>query len=317
VGFNLGDLWDDDNQLGYQYTRSTARDGLEAHSGSYTLPLPWRDTITVFGSWARAEATTEDLFDLTGTSWQAGIRYTRPLPSSPEFTESLVVGADYKWSNNDLGFGGTQVFASPASIVQGVVGYLGTLADAQGSTSGSITAFLSPGGIGGLNSDRDFEVQRPGSTASYEYVQASLGRTQRLPDDFTVVLTGLAQLSSARLLASEQFGLGGEGSVRGYDERIVEGDDGVSAQLELRTPARHLLGGLADQTQALVFIDAGRVFQKDPQPGEMDTSLASFGPGLRLRLGNYGTVKADYGWDLVRLAGTRSGRVHISAILSF
>jgi hemolysin activation/secretion protein len=201
--------------------------------------------------------------------------------------------------------------------VQGVVGYLGTLADAQGSTSGSITAFLSPGGIGGLNSDRDFEVQRPGSTASYEYVQASLGRTQRLPDDFTVVLTGLAQLSSARLLASEQFGLGGEGSVRGYDERIVEGDDGVSAQLELRTPARHLLGGLADQTQALVFIDAGRVFQKDPQPGEMDTSLASFGPGLRLRLGNYGTVKADYGWDLVRLAGTRSGRVHISAILSF
>ncbi len=317
AGFNLGDLCDADNEFNYQYTRSTDWNELEAHSASYTLPLPNRDTVSLIASWARADSVTQNIFDLTGINWQVGGRYTVILPAKPGFNESLVLGVDYKWSNNNLGFGGTQIFSSPASLVQGLASYTASRADAHGAFNGSLTGYLSPGGIGGQNHDHDFVVQRAGARADYGYVVASLERLQKLTRGYTLSLTGLGQWSSARLLSSEQFGLGGESSIRGYDERIVNGDDGIAAQLELRTPTQHLVPFLHDSTQELVFVDAGRDWQRDPQQGEVNSTLASAGPGLRLQLGNYGTIKADYGWQLDRLAGTRTGRVHLSAVLSF
>jgi hemolysin activation/secretion protein len=160
-------------------------------------------------------------------------------------------------------------------------------------------------------------VQRAGATANYAYIRASFSRLQRAFGDFTVALSALGQWSSARLLPIEQFGLGGEDSVRGYDDRVVNGDDGISAQLELRTPSRHLLDGIPDQTQALIFVDAGRDWQHDLQLGGTENTLVSAGPGLRVQIGSHGTIKADYGWQLARLARTSGGRIQLSAVLSF
>ena len=317
AGFNLGNLWGEDNELSYQYTRSTEAGRLEADSASYTLPLPWRHTVSVFGSWARAESGVGSLFSLTGIAWQVGLRYSIPLPVLQGYTHSLAFGADYKWTNNNLGFGGTQVFSSPASIAQGLATYSGVRSDLQGSTRGSVSAYYSPGGLGGSNNDAAFAIQRSGATAQYGYVQASLSRLERLPGDFTAVLSAAGQWSSARLLTTEQFGLGGEDSVRGYDDRILNGDAGISAQLELRTPSHHFLGGFPDQTQALVFVDAGRDWQHEAEPGETENNLVSAGPGVRLQIGSHGTIKADYGWQLQRLAGTQGGRFHVSVVLSF
>jgi hemolysin activation/secretion protein len=317
AGFNLGNLWDADHQLSYQHTRSTGADRLEADSASYTLPLPWRNTLSVFGSWAQAQAFTGGLFGLTGTTWQVGLRYTVPLPVLPGYSHSLAFGADYKWTNNNLSFGGTRVFSSPANIAQALVTYVGVESDARGSTRGSVSAYYSPGGLDGSNDDRNFMVQRAGATANYAYLQASFSRVQRLPGDFTAALSTLGQWSSARLLPTEQIGLGGEDSVRGYDNRVVNGDNGIWAQLELRTPSRHLMGGIPDHTQALVFVDAGRDWQHDLQLGETENTLVSAGGGLRLQIGAHGTIKGDYGWQLARLAGTHQGRIHLSGVLSF
>jgi hemolysin activation/secretion protein len=317
AGFNLGDLWDADHELNYQYTRSTDAERLQADSASYVLPLPWRQTLSMFGSWARAESEADSLFNLVGTSWQVGLRYAIPLPVVAGCTESLTLGADYKWTNNNLGFGGTQVFSSPASIAQAVATYSGVMGDSGGTTRGSVSVFYSPGGLGGSNDAAAFDIQRAGATATYGYVLASVSRLQRLPGGFTAVFSGLGQWSSARLLATEQFGLGGEDSVRGYDDRLFNGDDGISGQLELRTPSRHLLGRVPDQSQALLFLDAGRDWQNDLRPNETEATLLSAGPGLRLQVSSHGTIKADYGWQLERQPGTRPGRVHLSAILSF
>jgi hemolysin activation/secretion protein len=318
AGFNLGNLWGDDHQASYQYTRSTDFDRLQAHSASYSVLLPWHDTINVFGDWSEAKAQSDaGLFDLVGTTWQVGARYTIPLPIMGAYSQSLTAGVDYKWSNNDLAFGGTQVFNSPANIAQGMVSYAGSRTDPNGSSEGSITFFLSPGGIGGFNNDRDFAVQRSGTSAAYHYLQATFARLERLPHDYTLSLTALGQFSTDRLLPSEQFGLGGAGSVRGYDERIVNGDGGISEQLELRSPSLHLLGKVPDRTQFLLFFDAGRDWVRDPIAGERDYTFAAAGPGVRMNIGQHGTIKADYGWQLERLSGTRSGRPAISAIISF
>jgi len=319
AGMNLGDVWGDDQQFSYQYERSTDFSRFQADSASYTIPLPWRNTFEIFGDWAEAKTASDaGLFALDGIDWEIGTRYTIPLHMvGADYTQSINFGTEYKWSNNDLDFGGTQVFTSPTNIFEGVLGYTGALIDAKGSTQGSITGFFSPGGVGGLNHDHDFVVQRAGSTTRYDYFQASLARVQKLPSDYTLVLSALGQVSSARLLPNDEFGLGGADSVRGYDERLVNGDNGVSAQLELRTPSRHLLGGIPDKTQALIFLDAGSDWQHDIQPTEANYSLAGAGPGLRMTISTHGIIKADYGWELHRLPGTRSGRAHISVILSY
>ena len=317
AGFNLGNLWDEDHQVNYQYSRGTESDTLQAHSGSYTVLLPWRNIISLFGDWSEARTQAGSLFALDGVSWQIGLRYTVPLPNLRVYEQSLVIGADYKWSNNNLAFGGVQVFSSPENVAEGSIAYTGSRTDLHGTTQGAVTLFLSPGGVGGLNHDHDFTAQRFGAKADYEYVQASFARIQRLPRQYTLMLTTVGQLSSARLLPSEQFGLGGAASVRGYDERLANGDDGISGQLELRTPSLHLLGKVPDKTQFIAFIDGGRDWQRNPVPGEKDYTFASAGPGLRLNIGKNGTVKADYGFELKRISGTRSGRPHISAILSF
>ena len=317
AGFNLGDLFNEDHQFSYQYTRGTDWDRLQAQSASYNVLLPWRNFLSVFGDWSRAETKPADLFALDGTSWQVGLRYTVPLPATTNFSQSLVLGADYKWSNNNLAFGGTQVFTSPVNIADGMVQYNATEIDEHGSTAAGVALFESPGGIGGDNHDHDFMVQRPGAKADYQYGQITFTRLQKLKSDYTLVLTGIGQIADQRLAPIEQFGLGGSSSVRGYDDRVVNGDDGISAQLELRTPSKHVLSSIPDQTQFLVFLDAGREWIKDPMPGETDTTLVGAGPGVRLQISKYGTVKCDYGWELDRLPGTRSGRVHLSAILSF
>ena len=318
AGFNLGNLWDEDHQLNYQYTRSTESDTLQAHSGSYTVLLPWRNIISVYGDWSQATTVTGGgLFALDGVSWQVGLRYTVPLPNLRVYEQSLVFGADYKWSNNNLAFGGTQVFNSPENVAEGSVSYTGSRTDLSGTSQGSFTLFMSPGGIGGFNHDSDFSAQRTGAKSDYEYAQVNFTRIQKLPRQYTLILTTVGQYSPDRLLPSEQFGLGGAASVRGYDERLANGDDGISGQLELRTPSLHLLDKIPDKTQFLVFVDAGRDWEHNPIPGEVDYTFASVGPGLRMNIGKHGTIKADYGFQLERVSGTRSGRPHISAILSF
>ena len=319
AGINMGNVFGDDQQFSYQYERSTDFSLFQAQSASYTVPLPWRNSVEVFGDWAQAKTEPDGgLFGLTGTNWDLGLRYLIPLPmGGVSYTQSLNLGADYKWSNNNLDFGGTQVFTSPINVAQGVLGYTGVLIDADGSTQGSVTGFFSPGGIGGLNHDKDFAIQREGAPADYSYYQASLTRVQKLPEGYTLVLTALGQWSSNRMVPDNEFGLGGANSVRGYDDRIVNGDDGISGQLELRTPPHHYLKSIPDSTQFLVFVDAGRDWINNPGAGEANYTLSSAGPGLRMNVGTHGAFKVDYGYQLQRLSGTRHGRLHVSAIVSF
>ena len=50
--------------------------------------------------------------------------------------------------------------------------------------------------------------------------------------------------------------------------------------------------------------------------GDVNTTLASAGPGIRVQLGSHGSLKADYGWELDHLKGTHTGRIHLSAVVS-
>jgi hemolysin activation/secretion protein len=126
------------------------------------------------------------------------------------------------------------------------------------------------------------------------------------------------------LLPSEQLGIGGYATVRGYEERLENGDDGWLISNELRTPAIKL-GSLIesptdlDYLQGLVFFDYGSIHTVDRAPGDTrDGALSSFGAGLRYTLSRDLSVRFDYGYELSSHdISTQNSQVHIGVVASF
>jgi len=186
-----------------------------------------------------------------------------------------------------------------------MAGYNVTLADPLGRTTLGGEVYVSPGGIGGHNSDEAFQSVDPRLQANYVYGVLRLGRMTKLPRDFSLVTQFTGQLASAPLISSEQLAIGGYGTVRGYDERVLFGDQGFVFNLEFRTPpispASHLSAHLpSDELQFLAFWDIGLVNSLEPLPGDPASSyLTSLGFGVRYRIGTNLSVRCDVGFPLV------------------
>lgn len=320
AGFNLGDVFKLGHQFNYQFTTSPDFVKMRAHSASYVVPLPWRHTLTVFGSYAESQPDIP-FFNLEGESWQTGLRYRAPLDSFRGVEHALIAGVDFKRSDNNLAFGGTTVFAQSTDVAQLVLGYEAALADRFGSTSLGLTVALSPGGVGGRNDDADYTASRAGADARYAYARLALERTTLLPADVAWVTRGEAQVASTNLLGSEQLGFGGAASLRGYDEREVNGDGGFVLVNELRGPSFSLFKQAADRLTPLAFVDAGVAVIHDPLPGEERTvELLSAGVGLRYTLASNVIARADYGWQLRDSGLSPTGdnhRAHVSVTVAW
>ncbi len=319
AGFNWGDAFGLGlgQQLNYQYTMSGDGQGLQAHSGSYLIPLPWHHTLEFFGSYADTKGSIPPFFNLDGRSSQVSGRYDVPLPTlhwadNLAYKQTVGAGFDYKYNKNSLLFGGalSTTGSTLYSVDQFVLTYDGTETDAYGQTTISDQLYLSPGDFGGSNNDLAFAAAHTGATSDYVYNYLVLERTTRLPQDFSLVLRGTVQASNGNLAPSEQLGFGGFDSVRGYDEREVNADEGYIFTTEIRSPSISLGDlfhfsthdgslGFNDQLQFLAFWDYGSASNHTLLPGEAkETYLSSVGAGLRYSINSYLSVRYDLGFQL-------------------
>jgi hemolysin activation/secretion protein len=326
MGFNWGNAWGHDHQLNYQFTASPDFEKLTAHSGSYLAPLAWHHKLLLFGSYAETHADIANpLFDLKGVSWQTSLRYIVPLPSFDKYTHETSAGFDFKQSDNNLDFGGTQVFAQTTDIDQLYFDYSSSLADSMGRTSFQGFLVYSPGYLTENNTDFAFNAARASATSEYHYERLEINRLTRLPYDFTWSARGLCQFANGNLLGSEQLGLGGYSTVRGYDEREANGDEGYLFSTEIRTPPVSLLElfsiqKIKDQLQFLGFFDYGQTKNRILLNGEdPHLLLASVGPGLRYLINPYLTIRFDYGWQLydTGLNQRENSRGHLGILVSY
>jgi hemolysin activation/secretion protein len=121
--------------------------------------------------------------------------------------------------------------------------------------------------------------------------------------DTNLLLRGNIQLADRPLVPLEQFGLGGQGTVRGYRQDLLIADNGVSASAELYVP---LFDGDSGKLQVVPFVDLGTTWNND-RDIEGDTStLASLGLGLQYNLGSSFTVRLDYGLPLVNVDSSKN-----------
>lgn len=329
AGFVWGNVFGLDHQFSYQFTASTDllagnpslpgrpdEPRFVSHAFNYTLPLPDADRLTIFGLYARAVPRLAEGFDQLGLTGQASFRYSLRLPR-PEALSSqdLQLGYDFKTTNNNLAFGGTAVNATATEIDQGVAQYSATLADRYGSTTATGLFYASPGGVTGGNNSAVFETARAGAKADYVYGQLALERSTPLPklapipEGSSWWIKGTLQRASAPLLPSEELGLGGVGSVRGYDPYTVLGDDGWLLSNELRAPAFSLVGVVReepwmDRLQPFLFSDIGHATSQVLQAGTPPSAtLASAGLGFHYTVDRFVVMNADYGWQLSRIPG--------------
>jgi len=322
AGFNWGNVFGLDHQLSYRFITSPDlwrnRDRGPGHSGdprftahsvNYLAPLPWGDTLNVFGSFVEQVPNLGPNFDQVGHSVQMGARYQKDLPAIGALAQQIQVGFDYKRSDNNLAFGGTGIFSAATNVEQFLLIYDGTYNDAWGQTAMENQLVWSPGGMSDGNTTARFVASGiNGAKASYIYDNLQVTRLTYLPWELSSVIRLDGQLAGSELLPSEQIGAGGTGSVRGYDPRTVNGSQGVLASIELRSPSygplKALGTGVEDSGQLLAFFDSGFVsYLHDQTNLPRHASLQSVGFGVRYGVGRYLDVSFDYGWQLKAAPG--------------
>jgi hemolysin activation/secretion protein len=325
-GFNWGNAFGLDHQLNYQYSTDVNFDLVKAHSASYLAPLPWRHNLLFYGSYVEGKADFSSIGSTESAkarSWQVSGRYSVPLPNLGKYRHEAAVGFDFKRSNNDLLAGGTNILqTSDTDIAQIAGSYSGLMPDHWGETSFGVELYYSPGGITDNNSDADFSALRTNAPANYFYGRLNIERITRLPYNFSWVLRAWGQLSSDRLLPSEELALGGYNTIRGYDERVVIGDNGWIINNELRSPPMPLgLLGFQDQLQILGFFDYGGLRLIDPIPADglnVNNTLYSTGVGLRYTVSHHVSFRFDYGIPLIhKEINAESSRFHAGVLVSF
>jgi len=345
TGFNWGDLFGTAQQLSYQFTTSNDFRSSLAHVATYEIPLPWRHTLSFLGSYSENSVPGIQPLNSSGKSWQASIRYKIPLSPSGMITHDVTAGFDFKRSNNNLEFGGVSVFDTNIDIFQWSVAYDATEKDRGGTTTLNLAVYCSPGDIDSYNSDAAFQQGRAYSSCCYVYTRAGFERSTNLPWNFSLVNRGSFQWAPANLQSSEQFGVGGGSTVRGYEEGAVNGDSGLVFSTEFRSPPCSLLsrftsfGGetpqkekrktaeengngkqMDDRMQLLCFWDYGTAFVHQPLPGgRCQFNLSGIGAGVRYTLSTRVSLRFDYGWQLIDpgLNSPCTSRAYLEAIVSY
>lgn len=308
VGGAVGNL-PFDGVLSYQFTHA-ASERYSAHALNYSMTLPWHDKIQIFGdyAWERPEITlgtiagTPIKMTEKGHSGQASFRYLHDF--RPFFVGDVLIrqqisgGFDFKTTNNSIEFGGVNVYDGDADVAQFPVSYLLSETDKWGQTTFRNTLTFSPGGLTGGNSKKAMQAIVPGAKSGYVYDTLSLSRLTYLPWGMSWSMDAVGQVSSSNLMYSNQLGLGGLYTTRGYFTSSAYGSQGVTVQNELHSPAWNVFKGW-DTEQVGVFFDYGHVSQVKRIPqGVNGLDLASVGFDAKLKIKDYLDVSFNVGWRL-------------------
>jgi len=117
------------------------------------------------------------------------------------------------------------------------------------------------------------------------------------PDTLFLLQTDV-QLADRTLVPLEQFGLGGQESVRGYRQDLLLTDNGALVSAEVRFPIARI-PKWNTLVQLAPFLDFGSAWSSSGKPNPDPNLLASAGLGLQMQIGDRLSLRLDYGIPLV------------------
>lgn len=297
VGISEANLLGLGDGISVSYTRT---EGSDQFDGRYTLPInPRNGTISLAHGRTESDVVEEpfNVLDIQSESRYYELTYRQPISQTPTEEFALGLTATRQESESILG------------IIDEPLVQLG--ADDEGRTRVSALRFFQEWTRRG---DRQVISVRSQFSLGLDVLNATVnedgipdsrflawrgqGQWVRLlaPDTLALVRADV-QLTPESLLSLEQFGLGGQETIRGYRQDALLTDNGVLLSAEVRLPIVRIpeVRGLL---QIAPFIDVGtgwNVSRPDPDPN----LLVGTGLGLLWRMGDNFTARLDYGIPLV------------------
>jgi hemolysin activation/secretion protein len=278
----------DTASLGYQVAPENVRDA-EISSASYLFHIPdSRLSLLLNYLHSNSNVTALGTTDVVGRGTTAGFRVLIPLNSTGSFSHSFSLGWDYKRYYELDYFKPTQTATrAPVTYYPLSAAYGAHWTQTRSTTDLSLSLEF---GLPAFGSSRTaFEQKAYDAPPGFSIARATVTHEQDLPYGAQLWASVTGQLSDDPLVSSEQLGVGGADSVRGYLEAETLGDYGASVQTELRSPSvAKYLGAKLHSWRFHLFYDAGFVDVNRPLP---DTTtnyrLESAGIGSRINIWGY------------------------------
>lgn len=328
-----GDAWGRGDLLSYQFSSGFAIDEFHSHTLNSVTYFPWKDILTIFGSYAfiKSEHLLQGFQDY-GKALLSSLRYTIPLnPYHQNPRQDVSAGLDYKFFTTDLFFVGTEqqadllqfVSRSATNVLACYLGYTLKYKSPRHELRFTVETFTSPCTFLPHQSVATYDAMRKGAARKFFYVKAAFEERYRLPWDFQVGLTLRGQGATGRLLPADQLAVGGYSTVRGYSERIFLADNALIGNLEIQTKGYPIIKKVASELSFLLFMDYawGKNY---PSPDSLSQETAhailwSVGPGIRLNIPPYLEGRLDFGFKLhaVSFDSTAIGRFHLAITMSY
>ena len=289
-------LFNRDHQFNGAYTTSVERPGAVHQMGlTYRVPLYQLGGV-VGASYTKSNVVGNfGSFSSTGAGQTMGVNYTMYLP--PEGGRRTYV----LFALDDKVFDATRInnIVIPGALDRRsrpvTVGYNARI-DSDKAVWGYNVDLAANTGGGSGNNLLAYQSEDPRiTTVSWKALRGGFNYIAPVRENWLFGFRSTWQYSPDVLIAGEQIGLGGTGSVRGTRiERPLSADSGILGSVELTTP--ELTPGL----RVLGFLDAGVVHNNRPNGTNKPSSdrLYSAGVGLRYGVGSF-IATVDYGRVLV------------------
>ncbi len=254
--------------------------------------------------------------EITGEGTVFGLIYNRPLLTAGTFNHAWSLGLQYKNFDNVSEFGDAELSGADVLSVPLELGYTLTRQTPKSSFFANFALVQEVG-----DDDEEYADDRPEAEAGWSALRFDLSWDRLLGTEYLLHVRFSGQLTDALLISGEQFGVGGVGTLRGFQERSVTGDSGYQLTLELWFPPITSYG-----LRFSAFTDfAHTEFNDGDLPGnegeEFDLSSAGFGlfwawkESLSISL-NYGVIGEGGGLDTT-INEDGDDKFHLSAVYRF
>ncbi len=282
-------------------------DGSNTVNVNYTLPVNAHNGTISFGynqGWNNVIEKPFTVLDIQSNSKAYDFSYRQPLIQKP--TEELAVALSFSRQESQTELGIDNIGGFPLSPG----------ADANGKTKISALRFTQEYT---QRSNKQVFAARSQFSVGVDWFGANVNNhapdsrffswrgqaqwVQQLKPDTLFLLRGDLQAAADSLVPLEQFGLGGQLSVRGYRQDALLTDSGFLLSAEFRLPIVRApkMGGVLQLTP---FIDIGKGWNyngNNPSP----SMLIGTGLGLLWKQGDTFSARLDWGIPLKSVEGER------------
>ena len=272
-------------RVGIQGVVTKNPEELRFFSGFYEMPISSEGTKIYFSGAFSNSQPGENLeaFDVKGDSATITLRATHPFIRSRSENLNAYLGFTHRDST-------TEFLGEVDSKDKLRIANLGFSYDFVDKYRGvNLLSFNWSQGLEFLDASESgsSKLSRPEGRSNFTKFSGEALRLQQLAPSWSLLGAASWQYSFEKLLASEEFGLGGSQFGRAFDSSEVTGDHGIAFKLELQKTFQ-INKAYINDIQAYTFFDYGTVWnRRETSTGSNKQDLSSIGLGFRFDLADH------------------------------